>query len=57
MPKALESLLGCPRGVWERFHGFLENCAERHIVAWLWALQYKRRYTNPDLIEKYRQKR
>jgi hypothetical protein len=53
---AIDSLLAAPARVWKRIYRFLEDRAERHIAAWLSALQYKRRYTNPDLIKKYRQR-
>lgn len=56
MPGVVKSLLARPLRGWERVRGFLESCAERHIAAWLSSLQYKRRYTNPDLIKKYRQR-
>jgi hypothetical protein len=53
---AFDTMLSAPARVWKRFYRFLEDRAERHIAAWLSALQYKRRYTNPDLIKRYRQR-
>ena len=52
----IDSLLGAAARVWKRVYGFLQDRAERHIAAWLSALQYKRRYTNPDLIKRYRRR-
>jgi hypothetical protein len=50
----IDHLIGAPARVWKRIYRFLEDRAERHIETWLSALQYKRRYTNPDLIKRYR---
>ena len=55
-PPAFDRLLGAPVRLWKWFYGLLQARAERHIEAWLSALQYKRRYTNPDLIKRYRQR-
>lgn len=33
---------------WERFFRYLTDRNERHVAAWGSALQYKRKYTNPD---------
>jgi hypothetical protein len=49
-------LLGPAMRLWQRFYRFLEDRAERHVAAWLASLQYKRRYTNPDLVKRYRQR-
>jgi hypothetical protein len=54
--RTIDAVLSAPARVWKRFHRLLEDRAERHIAAWLSALQYKRRYTNPDLIKRYRQR-
>jgi hypothetical protein len=41
-------------GLWKRAHGFLLNCADRHVAAWAASLQMKRRYTHPDEAKRYR---
>jgi hypothetical protein len=51
-----DKLLAGPARLWKRIYRFLEHRAERHIETWLATLQYKRRYTNPDLIKRYRQR-
>lgn len=40
--------------VWMRFCDFLDERAERHVDAWSMALQYKRRYTNPEDAKAFR---
>jgi hypothetical protein len=52
----IDRLIGAPARVWKWIYDFLEDRAQRHIETWLSALQYKRRYTNPDLIKRYRQR-
>ena len=39
---------------WMRFCDFLDERAERHVNAWSMALQYKRRYTNPEDAKAFR---
>jgi hypothetical protein len=34
--------------LWARVYGFLMAQNDRQVMAWGSALQYKRRYTNPD---------
>ena len=40
--------------VWTRFCDFLDARADRHVNAWSMALQYKRRYTNPEEAKAFR---
>jgi hypothetical protein len=56
MDKLLKTLRVVPGRLWSRLYRFLMRRAERHIEKWLSTLQYKRRYTNPDLIKRYRQR-
>ena len=42
------------RRVWMRFCDFLDDRADRHVNAWSMALQYKRRYTNPEDAKAFR---
>jgi hypothetical protein len=53
-PASLGMLLRPLMRVWHRVYRFLEARAERHVSAWLASLQYKRRYTDPDLAKRYR---
>lgn len=39
---------------WMRFCDFLDARADRHVNAWSMALQYKRRYTNPEEAKAFR---
>jgi hypothetical protein len=39
---------------WKRVHGFLLECADRHVATWAASLQMKRRYTHPDEAKRYR---
>ena len=39
---------------WKRVHGFLLECADRHVATWAASLQMRRRYTHPDEAKRYR---
>ena len=39
---------------WAKFWSFLDERADQHVAAWGSALQYKRRYTNPEDAVAYR---
>ena len=54
MPKVLAVLVSSAAQLWERLNKFLHARAEREVAAWGSALQYKRRYTNPDVANAYR---
>ena len=41
--------------VWVRFNRFLNEQNNLQVAAWGSALQYKRRYTNPDAAKRARQ--
>lgn len=55
MSKSFTSLLGSASRVWVRLNGFLAERNERAVAQWGSALQYKRRYTNPDAAKRARQ--
>lgn len=40
--------------LWTRLNDFIDAQAERQVNGWGSALQYKRRYTNPDTAKLYR---
>jgi hypothetical protein len=42
--------------LWKRVHGFLLECADRHVATWAASLQMRRRYTHPDEAKRYRRK-
>ena len=37
--------------VWNRFIAFIDALNQREVNAWGASLQYKRRYTNPDMAK------
>ena len=49
------SLTSFPVRLWARLRAYLYECNERQVAAWSSALQYKRRYTNPDTAKRHRQ--
>lgn len=49
------SLASFPVRLWARLREYLHERNERQVAAWGSALQYKRRYTNPDTAKRYRQ--
>ena len=55
MAKCFASLVRLPVRVWQRLNRFLHERAERQVDAWASSLQYKRRYTNPDVVKQHRQ--
>ena len=55
MSKTLSSILNLPVRLWARVYQFLTAQAEREVNAWGSSLQYKRRYTNPDVAKRSRQ--
>ena len=55
MSKSLTSLVGSASRIWVRLNDFLCERNERAVAAWGSALQYKRRYTNPDDAKRARQ--
>ena len=52
--KAAQSIVEFLKRLWMRFSEYLDERADRHVVAWTMALQYKRRYTNPDDAKAFR---
>ncbi len=54
MSKVLASLLGPAARLWVRLNTFLVDQNSRQVAAWGSALQYKRRYTNPDAAKRAR---
>ena len=52
--KSAQSLIEALKRLWMRFCEYLDERADRHVVAWTMALQYKRRYTNPDDAKAFR---
>jgi hypothetical protein len=54
MSKVFVSLLGAAARLWIRFNSFLVEQNSRQLAAWGSALQYKRRYTNPDAAKRAR---
>ena len=55
MSSAIATLVSPLARAWERMNQFLMVRAEREVAAWGSALQYKRRYTNPDEAKRARQ--
>jgi hypothetical protein len=55
MTKALQNVANAAQRLWTRFNDFLTARAERQVDAWGASLQYKRRYTNPEVAKAYRQ--
>ena len=54
MSKAFVTLISPISRLWTRFNRFLVDQNDQRVAAWGSALQYKRRYTNPDAAKKYR---
>jgi len=54
MSKVFVSLVGTAARLWIRFNTFLVEQNSRQLAAWGSALQYKRRYTNPDAAKRAR---
>ena len=48
------NLTSYPARLWARLRAYLYERNEREVAAWGSALQYKRRYTNPDAAKRYR---
>ena len=48
MEPARPNLVSPLQRLWQRFGDFLDRRAEDHVNAWAMAVQYKRRYTNPE---------
>lgn len=48
------AILAYPARLWTRLTRYLNARADRHVAAWSSSLQYKRRYTNPDVAKRYR---
>ena len=55
MSKFFGSALTYPARLWAGIFRFLNERAEQEVAAWGSALQYKRRYTNPDSAKRARQ--
>jgi len=55
MSKIASAVLSYPALLWARIYQFLNEHADRKVDAWGASLQYKRRYTNPDVAKRYRQ--
>jgi hypothetical protein len=55
MSKTASAFLNFPVRLWARVSQFLTEQAEREVNNWGAAMQYKRRYTNPDTAKRYRQ--
>ena len=55
MSNSLAVLVSSAAQLWERLNKFLYARADREVAAWGSALQYRRRYTNPDAAKAYRQ--
>ena len=53
--KFFGSALAYPARLWAWIFRFLNERAEQEVAAWGSALQYKRRYTNPDSAKRARQ--
>lgn len=54
MPRLIAQTIAAVARVWTRFNELVDARAEREIAAWGAALQYRRRYTNPDTAKLYR---
>lgn len=55
MSKVLDSFVGSAKRLWAHLNGVLTQRNDRAVAAWGSALQYKRRYTNPDVAKQGRQ--
>lgn len=54
MLNALSALIASMSNAWQRFNRMLNEENNRRVAAWGSALQYKRRYTNPDAAKRFR---
>jgi hypothetical protein len=54
MLNALSALIAAVSKTWQRFNRILTEENDRRVAAWGSALQYKRRYTNPDAAKRFR---
>ena len=54
MLNALSALIATVSKTWMRFNQYLNEENNRRVAAWGSALQYKRRYTNPDAAKRFR---
>ena len=55
MSKSAVLVLSYPVRLWDRLFRFLTERNETAVAAWGSALQYKRRYTNPEAAMRARQ--
>lgn len=55
MSKVLDSFVGSAKRLWAHLNDVLTQRNDRAVAAWGSALQYKRRYTNPDAAIQARQ--
>jgi len=55
MSKILDTLVGPVKRLWVHLNDVLTQRNDRALAAWGSALQYKRRYTNPDAAKRARQ--
>lgn len=55
MSKVLGTLVNTAKRLWTQLNDVLTERNDRAIAAWGSALQYKRRYTNPDSAKQARQ--
>ena len=54
MLNTLSVLAASVSNMWQRFNRMLNEENNRRVAAWGSALQYKRRYTNPDAAKRFR---
>ncbi len=54
MLNTLSVLAAAVSNTWQRFNRMLNEENNRRVAAWGSALQYKRRYTNPDAAKRFR---
>jgi len=54
MLNTLSVLVASVSNSWQRFNRMLNEENNRQVAAWGSALQYKRRYTNPDAAKRFR---
>ena len=54
MTAALNTMIEAIKNFWTRLMQQLEMRNAQHVAAWGAALQYKRRYTNPEEAKAYR---
>lgn len=54
MLNTLSVLIAAVSKTWQRFNRMLNEENNRRVAAWGSALQYKRRYTNPDAAKRFR---